>query len=77
METTSLPTHPAPAPESNVAVLVENSEATVEERRDSILTQSQISQHQATQEITQTDMEVQGSVAGETDLYVSTTERMR
>jgi hypothetical protein len=53
-----------------VVVPVEYSKATVEERRNAILTLLQIAQHQATQEITQTDMEVHGSVTGETVICV-------
>ena len=37
MELPSLPANPAPAPKSNVAILVENREAAVEERRDTTL----------------------------------------
>jgi hypothetical protein len=65
IEPLSLPTHPALAPEPNVVALVENSKATLEERRNATLTLLQIL-HQATQEITQTDMEVHGSATGET-----------
>jgi hypothetical protein len=66
MELPSLPTKTAPAPRSNLAILVENSEEAVEERRDVILPHLQIAQYQATQEITATDMVVGGSVAEET-----------
>jgi NADH:ubiquinone oxidoreductase subunit E len=62
MELPSLLTNPAPAPRSNVAMLVENSEAAAEERRDAILPPLQIAQYQATKEITATDMVVRGSV---------------
>ena len=75
MELPSLPANPAAAPRSNVAILVENSEAAVEERRDAILPPLQIAQYQATQEITATDMVLGGSVAGETRSGVSTAER--
>jgi hypothetical protein len=66
MELPSLPANPAPAPRSNVAILVENSEAAVEERRDAIFPPLQTAQYQATQEIIATDILVRGSVAGET-----------
>jgi hypothetical protein len=65
MEPPSLPTQPAPAPESN--------EAAVEDRREAILPPLQIA-HQAIQAITQRDMEVQGSVADETEACVSTAD---
>jgi len=62
MELPSLPTNPAPAPRSNVAILVVNSEAAGGERRDAILPPLQIAPYQATKEITATDMMVRGSV---------------
>jgi hypothetical protein len=65
IETLSIPAQPALAPESNVAVRVANSEATMEEKGDDSPLPFQIAQHQETQEITQTDMEDQGSGAGE------------
>jgi hypothetical protein len=37
IETPSFPTHPAPAPETNVAVQVENNEAALEEMTEAIL----------------------------------------
>jgi hypothetical protein len=73
METSSLPTHPVPAPEKNVVVQVENNEAAVEESRKLFYSQLQTA-YLATQEITATDKDVHGSVAGETESCVSTAD---
>ena len=73
--TSSIPTHPALAPASNVVVRVENTEAAAEERRNAIMLPVQISQQQETREVSQRDMEDQEEGAGEVELGVSITER--
>lgn len=55
-------------PVSIVVVQLENSEMEVEERKDTTLFLLHLAQHQETQEITQTDMEVQGSGANEVEV---------
>lgn len=75
MEVPLFPANPAPVPRSNMSILVENSEAVLEESRNAILLPFQIAQFQETQEITAKDMVVRVSVIGQTRSGVSTAER--
>ena len=67
-ETPSIPAHPTLAPASNVVVLVKNSEAAVEEKRDAAVLPLQIAQLQETHEVTQTGVEDQGIGVGEVEV---------
>jgi len=53
---------------SNAAARLVKNEIAVENRREASLLQLQIAQHQKTQEITQIDMEEQGSGVGEVEV---------
>lgn len=74
IEPPSISAHSALAPVSNVAVQVEKNEAAMDNTRETNLLHLQIAQHKETKEITQIDMEVHGSEAGEIELGVSMAE---
>jgi hypothetical protein len=74
IEPPSITAHSALVPVSNVAVRVENSQTTLDNRREATLLHLEVTQHKKTQEIAQIDMEVHGSEAGKVELGVSMVE---